>query len=125
MTIQKSYFTTGLCKVCYRELPATIEYRTDGAAYMTKTCPVHGHQEAMVEKSYDFWDSITQMNPDNQCWDVYNNVSTIEVTDRCNVQCKHCYHDPDNDIQDKPLEWIIKTAKAAPGHTVCLSLIHI
>lgn len=121
MTIQKSYFTTGLCKVCYRELPATIEYRSDGAAYITKTCPDHGYQEAMVERSWEFWDSITQMNPDNQCWDVYNNVSTIEVTDRCNVQCKHCYHDPDNDIPDKPLEWIVRTARAAPGHTVCLS----
>lgn len=121
MKIIKSYFTTGLCKVCYRELPASIEYRSDGAAYITKTCPAHGYQEAMVEKSYEFWDIITQKDPNNPCWDIYNNVSTIEVTDRCNVQCKHCYHDPDNTLQDKPLEWILATANSAPGQVVCLA----
>ena len=121
MQVLQSYFTTGLCKVCYRELPAKIEYRSDDAAYITKSCPVHGYHEAMVEKSYKFWDTITQKNPDNPCWDIYNNVSTIEVTDRCNVQCKHCYHDPDNTLQDKPLEWIVATAKAAPGQVVCLA----
>jgi len=121
MELVNSYFTTGLCKVCYRELPAQIEYRTDGSAYITKTCPSHGYQEAMVEKSYEFWDSITQKDPDNPCWDIYNNVSTIEVTDKCNVQCKHCYHDPDNTLQDKSLEWIVTTAKAAPGQVVCLA----
>lgn len=119
--IIKSYFTNSLCSICYRELPAKIEYRTDGAAYITKTCPDHDYQEAMVEKSWEFWDSITQKDPDNDCWKLYNDVSTIEVTDRCNVQCKHCYHSPNNDIQDKPLEWIVNTARSAPGRTVCLS----
>ena len=117
----KSYFTTGLCGTCYKELPAQIEYRDDNAAYITKTCSEHGYQEAMVERSWKFWDSITQMDPNNQCWDMYNNISTIEVTDRCNVQCKHCYHSPDNSITDKPIEWIVQTAKAAPGQIVCLS----
>lgn len=120
-TTIKSYFTNGLCGTCYRELPAQIEYRANGAAYITKSCPDHGYHEAMVEKSWEFWDKITQKDPNNPCWDMYNNVSTIEVTDRCNVQCTHCYHSPDNTIPDKPLEWIVNTARSAPSPYICLS----
>jgi hypothetical protein len=121
MKIIKSYFTTGLCGTCYRELPAQIEYRDDGSAYITKTCPVHGYEEAMVEKDYIFWDTATQLNPDNQTWQQYNNVTLIEATDRCNVQCTHCYHMPDNDVPDKPAEWIIKLAQTAWTQSICLA----
>lgn len=121
MTIVKSYFTTGLCGTCYRELPAQIEYRSDGSAYITKTCPVHGYEEAMVERDYTFWDSATQMDPNNQTWRQYNNVTLIEATDRCNVQCKHCYHMPDNDVEDKSVEWIVKMAATAFTQSICLA----
>jgi hypothetical protein len=122
MNVIKSNLTTGLCGVCYRELLAKIEYRSDGAAYITKTCPVHGHQEAMVEKSYEFWDTVTQtvLDLDNECWINYNNTGVIESTDRCNVTCKHCYHNPNNTIEDKPLEWIVQTAKSSPEGFICL-----
>lgn len=65
MNILHSYLTTGLCGTCYRELPATIEYRSDSAAYITKVCPVHGYEEAKIEESWKFWDSAAQSNPDN------------------------------------------------------------
>jgi hypothetical protein len=119
--IIKSYFTTGLCGTCYRELPAQIVYRCDGAAYITKTCPVHGYEEAMVEKDYNFWDSATQKNSNNLTWIRYNNSTLIEVTDRCNVQCKHCYHMPDNNILDKSVDHIIKLAEIAFTQSLCLS----
>jgi len=121
MEIIKSYFTTGLCGTCYRELPAKIEYRSDGAAYITKTCPEHGYEEAMVEKDYNFWETATQKNPDNMTYKMYNQVTLIEATDRCNVSCKHCYHVPDNGIEDKPLEWILKMVEIAPTQSICLA----
>jgi hypothetical protein len=120
-TVIKSYFTTGLCGTCYRELPAQIEYRSDGSAYITKTCPVHGYEEAMVEKDYNFWDTATQKNPNNQTWQQYNNVTLVEATDRCNVQCTHCYHMPDNNVPDKSVDHIIKIAATAFTQSICLA----
>jgi organic radical activating enzyme len=116
----KKYHTTSICSTCYRELEAQIEYRQDGAAYITKTCPVHGYEEAMVERSAEFWDTATQTDPNNLKYHVYNDVTMIEVTDRCNVQCKHCYHDPDNTVPDQSLEWIVAKARAANTGYICL-----
>lgn len=120
MNVIESYHTTGLCGTCYRELPAQIEFRDNGAAYIVKTCPVHGYQEAMVERDAEFWRSATQTNPNNATWEVYNKVSLVEVTDRCNVQCKHCYHAPDNAVEDLPAEFIINKALSMPTEIVCL-----
>ncbi len=118
--IISSYYTTGLCGVCYRELLSTIEYRSDGAAYITKTCPDHGYQEAMVEKDFKFWKDSLQLNEGNRTWQLLNDTTILEVTDRCNVRCEHCYHDPDNKIKDKPAEFIIAQALAQPTHDVIL-----
>jgi organic radical activating enzyme len=120
MSVIKKTFTTGLCGVCYCELPAQIEYRDDNAAYITKHCPTHGYEETMVEVDWKFWDAATQKNPHNDTWKEYNNVSIIEITDRCNVQCKHCYQMPDNSIPDKSTQHIVKLIEAAPTEKVCL-----
>lgn len=118
--IIKSNDTTGLCGTCYRDLPAKIEYRTDGAAYITKTCPVHGYEEAMVERSWKFWDESPQLNPINSTYEKYNRISVIEVTDRCNVQCKHCYHQPNNKIADKETSHVISTGLRQSTPMICL-----
>jgi organic radical activating enzyme len=118
--VLKSYSTTGLCSTCYRELPARIEYRSNGAAYITKVCPTHGYEEAMIERSWEFWDQAPQLNPNNRTWKIYNEVSVIEVTDRCNVQCKHCYHQPDNKIPDQDVDFIINKAIRQPSDLICL-----
>lgn len=120
MEIIKSYSTRGLCSTCYMELPATIEYRSDGAAYIIKTCPAHGHEEFMVERSYEYWDNAPQRNPNNPTTIGYNQLVCIDITDRCNVMCKHCYHNPDNKIKDKPKEFIINKIVSAPFDKVCL-----
>ena len=119
--IIKSYASAGICGTCYMELPATIEYRDDGAAYICKTCPTHGYEEAMVEKDYNFWDDAQQLDANNQTWRSYNDVTLIEITDRCNVNCKHCYHDPDNTVADPPVELIINRAKSTFTQSICLA----
>jgi Radical SAM superfamily len=111
---------TGLCSTCYRELFATIEYRSDGAAYITKTCPDHGYEEFMVERSWKFWESSIDTDPDNDTWHNYNGTTAIEVTDRCNVMCKDCYHIPDNSIADLSAEWIITKARSVATTDVTL-----
>lgn len=120
MEVLKSHPTRGLCSTCYMELPATIEYRSDGTAYITKTCPNHGYEEFMVERSWEYWDQSPQRNPDNPTTIGYNQLVCIDITDRCNVMCKHCYHNPDNKIKDKPKEFIINKIISAPFDKVCL-----
>jgi hypothetical protein len=116
----KSYNAAGLCGTCYRELPALIEYRDDGCAYITKTCPDHGYEEAMIEKSWEFLESVPQLNPNNPTWQTYNDVVMVEVTDRCNVNCKHCYHRPDNKSKDLPADFIVAKALSHQESNVCL-----
>ena len=119
MTILHSYPTRGLCSTCYRELPATIEYRDDGAAYISKICPNHGYEEYMVEESWEYWKNAPQ-HGNSPTLEGYNKLVCIDITDRCNVMCKHCYHMPDNKIKDKPADFIISKILSAPFEGVTL-----
>ncbi len=116
----KSYYTRSLCSKCYQEIPATIEYRDDGAAYITKHCPIHGYEEYMVERSWKFWEDSQSPAPLNSTKEKYDNIFIIEATDRCNLMCKHCYHLPDNKIQDKPIDFILSKILSAPTPVVTL-----
>ena len=115
----ESYLTTGLCGTCYRDLEAEIQFRSDGAAYIVKHCPVHGYEEAMVEKSWRFWKSAHD-EKDERLRSIYNEITCIESTDRCNVQCAHCYHDPDNSIPDISADLLVKKAISIPTRNVAL-----
>ena len=120
-TVLQSFNTTGLCGTCYRDLPARLEYRSDGSAYLIKTCPVHGYEEAMVERDWQFKQQHMQLrDTTHPFWKGYNDVSIIEVTDRCNVQCDHCYHVPDNEIQDRDIDWVVNMARTTSTKTVML-----
>jgi len=117
--IINSHSTSGLCSTCYRDLPAQIEYRDDGAAYIIKTCPDHGYEEAMIERSWEFWKDMPQNNPNNRTYAAYN-MTMIEVTDRCNVMCAHCYHIPNNKIKDQPVDVIVNKAIRQQAGAICL-----
>jgi hypothetical protein len=123
MTVQQAIKTLSLCGVCYRELEAERQFRDDGAVWIVKTCPQHGYQEAIAENNALFWNMIARLNTRKSntfTHIVYNNMSMIEVTDRCNVQCKHCYHSPDNKTTDRSADWIIAKALTCHTPTVCL-----
>lgn len=109
--------TASLCPTCYREVAARLAIR-DGAVWMHKTCPVHGGTVAMVERDAAFWRACQQGDGFSRA--VYGQMSLIEVTDRCNLACPQCYHQPDNSIPDRPADWIIAKAMAAPTNNVCL-----
>ena len=120
MDIIKTFAASGLCGTCYRDLPATIEYRADGSAWIRKTCPTHGPEQAMVERDSQFLEQkLYATSPTNRIQQRYQDT-VIEVTDRCNVACKHCYHDPDNDIQDRSLEWVVEMARSCHTKNICL-----
>jgi len=106
--------TLSLCHTCYRHIPADRITRDDGV-YLIKTCPEHGHMEECIEKDVEFYNSLvynrvtTGKNTVDEDHDSnYENCILFEVTDRCNLECPHCYHQPDNKIVDKSFEHIFK-----------------
>ncbi|MCR6633151.1 MAG: radical SAM protein [Magnetospirillum sp.] len=110
--------TASLCPTCYREVEARLLIR-DSAVWMHKSCPVHGETTAMVERDALFW-RICQQPASGYSQAVYDGISLIEVTDRCNLACRHCYHQPDNQARDRSAAWVVAKAMAAPTATVCL-----
>ena len=113
--------TISLCATCYREIEAELYIKPDGSIWMKKSCPVHGETDAMAERSASFWYACHQVWPNNvDKVNSYNNMTNIEVTDRCNLECKHCYHQPDNSIKDRSADHIIAKALSCVTPIVCL-----
>ena len=103
--------TVSLCQHCHGHVPA-MRYHKDGKVFMTKHCAIHGISHHMIESDYEFYSGIyyTQENPRFN----FNGGVLIEVTDRCNLECPHCYHMPDNNLSDKPIEEILAQIRQWP-----------
>jgi len=79
--------TASMCPECYCVISAAV-FEINGSVWIEKKCPVHGIFSAMVERDA-FWVHLCrQLNCDN----IYNGY-IIDVTDRCNIKCKYCYHE--------------------------------
>jgi organic radical activating enzyme len=46
----------------------------------------------------------------------------IEVTNRCNLTCPHCYQEPDNTSKDLPIDYILEQIKSWPDDGYAISL---
>jgi hypothetical protein len=101
--------TTSLCEHCYRHIPAEI-FERDGSIWMGKTCLEHGYVEYMTERSAEFYHNL-EFDPYG--YDVPSGIM-IEVTDRCNLNCPHCYHEPENKSVDKPADLILSQIQSWP-----------
>jgi len=119
--VLQQYNVTCLCGTCYKELLGTVEYRADGGAYLTKSCSVHGYEEAMIEQDWKFFEqSKILKNHKNDYLESYNDTTAIEITDRCNLKCPHCYHNPDNSVVDQEKQLIVQRALSTATDWVCL-----
>lgn len=103
--------TVSLCHHCHSHVPA-VRYHKDGKVYIAKQCAVHGISHNMIESDYEFYSGIyyTQENPRYN----FNGGVLIEVTDRCNLTCPHCYHEPDNSLKDQSIDTILSQIKCWP-----------
>jgi hypothetical protein len=72
---------------------------------MEKKCPIHGWFHAMVERD-PFWFWLCHKW---NCKDIYP-AYLIDVTDRCNIKCRYCYHD--NCGKDHDIDEIVRDAEA-------------
>lgn len=97
--------TVSLCQHCHQHIPAHT-YHIDNQFWMVKSCRVHGVSHHMIERDYAFLLSLVH----NESW-YEKNCVLFEVTDKCNVECPHCYHMPDNKMLDNPVEEIISRIK--------------
>ena len=100
------YNTTSLCGTCYRHLPATV-YEEDGKVFVAKSCPDHGASIHVIENDAEFFHKLKKTPADEYRWE----ITLIEVTDKCNLNCPHCYHLPDNRSVDRSIEDIVNQVK--------------
>jgi organic radical activating enzyme len=109
--------SSSMCHVCFAEVPARVERRTDGAVYMMKTCPAHGTTDVMVERDADFCLSAARHR--GAVWT--NSPSTIlEVTHRCNNRCPNCYHEEDRGEAEPGIDGILGRIVSIATPYVCL-----
>jgi len=101
-----------LCEICYRHVSAE-KFVRDGSVWMKKTCPEHGHTEYLIERDEEFYNSLNY-DPDGYLAPC---GIMIEVTDRCNLKCSHCYHEPENASTDKPIDLLMAQLESWPKET--------
>jgi hypothetical protein len=100
--------TVSLCDHCYKHIPAIV-YEEDGKILMAKNCPDHGLMNSIVEVDVEFYYNLTHYRDIES----FNQI-LFEASDRCQLSCPHCYHLPDNKIQDRPIAEIIEQLSQFP-----------
>ena len=90
--------TISLCNVCYKKIPATIEF-VGGAAIMRKECDVHGKFEALVDPDAQHVSNFYRYGTMGN-----NNNIIIHTHDKCNMTCSWCYY-PMGIEKMKPIEF--------------------
>lgn len=95
--------TVSLCHHCHQHVPAYI-YHDQRHVWMVKTCKLHGVSHHMIERDYEFYSNLKYTK--NTFGFTHKNVMT-EVTDKCNANCPHCYHIPDNSKPDVSYQELI------------------
>ena len=103
--------TVSLCHQCHSHIPAW-RYHKDNCVYIAKACKLHGVSHHMIESDYEFYSGLyyTQDNPKYN----FNGGVLVEASDRCNLECPHCYHLPDNQIKDEAISVLLESIKQLP-----------
>lgn len=103
--------TVSLCHHCHRHIPAW-RYHKDNKVYLAKSCPFHGISHHLIEVDYEFYNNIfyTQDNPEFN----FNGGVLIEGSDRCNLECPHCYHLPENSTKDPSIDELLHQVRSMP-----------
>lgn len=100
--------TVSLCDHCYRHVPAVV-YEENDEIRMTKRCPDHGELTSVVEIDTAFYYSLEH----HRDIESFNQV-LFEASDRCQLDCPHCYHLPDNKVQDRSISDVLDQLKKFP-----------
>lgn len=99
--------TISLCTRCYRHIPAKT-FIEDGKVYLEKTCPEHGYEKYLVELDADFY--VNYKYPKRNLQKFLDAVC-LDITNRCNLSCPHCYQIPNSKSQDTRISAIVEQIK--------------
>jgi len=99
--------TVSLCHHCHSHIPA-LRYYKDDQVWMAKYCPQHGIMNHMIESDKEFYQQLNCTYDPNIRPGFWNEIILMEVTDRCNLDCPHCYHIPKRNITDIDRNVLIK-----------------
>lgn len=107
--------TTSLCPICYRHVPAHRTYKDNGV-FLIKTCPEHGIIENLVDPDVNFYkeQEYIKRTPSSY-W--------LDITNRCNLDCPHCYQMPDNQSKDPSIEYLLDQIRDWPDDGQPISLV--
>lgn len=103
--------SVSLCHQCYRHIPAW-RYHKDNKVFLAKSCSLHGVSHHMIESDYNFYSNLSYTQETMKY--NFNSSLLIEGSDRCNLECPHCYHLPDNKITDIPRDQFLSRVKEHP-----------
>jgi Radical SAM superfamily len=107
--------TLSMCEQCYRHIPAE-KFIRDGKVWLGKTCPKHGYHECLVEIDSKFYlDHTYEKRKPSSYW--------LDITNRCNLDCPHCYQMPDNQSADPNIDYLISQIKSWPDDGYPISLV--
>jgi uncharacterized Fe-S cluster-containing radical SAM superfamily protein len=106
--------TTSLCEVCYRHVPST-KFEKNGSIWLGKTCPKHGYSEHLIEPDAEFYLNFKYLNTPLESY-------FLEVTNRCNLTCPHCYQVPNNLDKDLPISYYIEKISSYNNDGYSISL---
>jgi len=99
--------TTSLCTKCYKHVSAKT-FIEDNQVYIEKSCPEHGYEKYLVEPNAEFY--VNYNYPKRNLQEFFDAVC-LDITNRCNLACPHCYQIPDSLSQDTSIENIINGIK--------------
>ena len=107
--------TLSMCEYCYRHIPST-KFEKDGAVWLGKTCKVHGYHERVVDTDADFYANQTyEKRKPASYW--------LDITNRCNLDCPHCYQMPDNNSTDPSIDYIVSQVQSMPDNGWPIALV--
>jgi len=109
--------TVSICHHCHQHIPA-YKYHKNNQLWMIKRCRLHGDSSHLLESDYNFLLTLSHNTKYKA-----NNAVLIEVSDRCNAECPHCYHMPDNNTIDKPISEVLTEIEKfyVPDSQLCLT----
>lgn len=97
--------TTSLCDQCYKHIPGKL-YLEHGSVYIEKHCEEHGNFKHLVEPNGVFYTSYEYPERDIQH---FFDAVCLDITNKCNLSCPHCYQMPDNSVPDASISSILET----------------
>jgi len=107
--------TYSMCQFCYRHLPATRIFKSDGV-FLEKICKIHGKQLDLIDPDTEFYKNLKyKKRPPSSYW--------LDISNRCNLACPHCYQIPDNKSIDPSINTILNEIKTWPDDKFPISLV--